>query len=79
MDRYSVPAKGIAEGVEGWVPYKGDLATVVQELTDGLRAAMGYAGARNIAELWEKAEFAVMSTAGLSEAKPHDILLPGEV
>jgi IMP dehydrogenase len=39
---------------------------------------MGYAGARNIAALWEKAEFAVMSSAGIEEAKPHDILLPGE-
>jgi IMP dehydrogenase len=78
MDRYSIPAKGIAEGVEGWVPYKGDLATVIQELADGLRAAMGYAGASNIAELWEKAEFTVMSAAGMEEAKPHDILLPGE-
>ena len=78
MDRYSIPAKGIAEGVEGWVPYKGDLATVIQELADGLRAAMGYAGARNISELWEKAEFTVMSAAGIEEAKPHDILLPGE-
>jgi len=77
MDRYSMPAKGIAEGVEGWVPYKGDLSTVVQELADGLKASMGYAGARSIPELWEKAEFAVMSAAGVEEAKPHDILLPG--
>lgn len=77
MDRYSVPAKGISEGVEGWVPYKGDLSTVVQELVDGLKASMGYAGARNIPELWEKAQFAVMSAAGIEEAKPHDILLPG--
>lgn len=77
MDRYSMPAKGIAEGVEGWVPYKGDLSTVVQELADGLKASMGYAGARSIHELWEKAEFAVMSAAGVEEAKPHDILLPG--
>lgn len=77
MDRYSMPAKGISEGVEGWVPYKGDLGTVVQELVDGLKASMGYAGARNISELWEKARFAVMSAAGVEEAKPHDILLPG--
>jgi len=77
MDRYSMPAKGISEGVEGWVPYKGDLSTVVQELADGLKASMGYAGARSIPELWEKAEFAVMSAAGAEEAKPHDILLPG--
>jgi len=77
MDRYSMPAKGISEGVEGWVPYKGDLGTVVQELVDGLKASMGYAGARDISELWEKAQFAVMSAAGVEEAKPHDILLPG--
>jgi len=77
MDRYSMPSKGISEGVEGWVPYKGDLGTVVQELVDGLKASMGYAGARNISELWEKAQFAVMSAAGVEEAKPHDILLPG--
>ena len=77
MDRYSLPAKGIAEGVEGWVPYKGDLGTVVQELADGLKASMGYAGARNISELQEKAQFAIISAAGIEEAKPHDILLPG--
>jgi IMP dehydrogenase len=51
---------------------------VIQELTDGLRAAMGYAGARNIPNLWEKAEFAMMSASGMEEAKPHDILLPGQ-
>lgn len=77
MDRYSMPSKGISEGVEGWVPYKGDLSAAVQELADGLKASMGYAGARNISELWEKAQFAVMSAAGVEEAKPHDILLPG--
>ncbi len=77
MDRYNMPSKGISEGVEGWVPYKGDLSAAVQELADGLKASMGYAGARNISELWEKAQFAVMSAAGVEEAKPHDILLPG--
>jgi len=77
MDRYSMPSKGISEGVEGWVPYKGDLGTVVQELADGVKASMGYAGAKNVPELWEKAQFAVMSAAGVEEAKPHDILLPG--
>jgi len=39
---------------------------------------MGYAGAGKIPELWEKATFAVMSSAGIEEAKPHDILLPGQ-
>ncbi|MFH0849282.1 MAG: IMP dehydrogenase [archaeon] len=79
MDRYSIPSKGVPEGVEGWVPYKGDLVTVVQEMVDGLRASMGYAGARNVPELWEKAQFAVMTSAGMEEAKPHDVLLPGAV
>ncbi len=77
MDRYSLPSKGIAEGVEGWVPYKGDLATVVQEMAEGLKASMGYAGAKNIPELWQKAKFAMMTSAGTEEAKPHDVMLPG--
>jgi len=78
LDRYSAPSKDIAEGVEGWVPYKGELSTVVRELTAGLRAAMGYAGAKNIRELWEKARFAFVTPSGQAETKPHDILLPSE-
>jgi len=78
IDRYSAPSKEISEGVEGWVPYKGDVGTVVKELTSGLRAAMGYAGARNIKELWEKAKFALITPAGQNETRPHDILLPTE-
>jgi IMP dehydrogenase len=41
MDRYNQPAKGIAEGVEGVVPYRGDVQTVVEEFTSGLQAAFG--------------------------------------
>ncbi|HID60908.1 MAG TPA: IMP dehydrogenase [Hadesarchaea archaeon] len=78
LDRYSQPAKGLAEGVEGWVPYKGEASTVVQELVAGLRASMGYAGAKNIHELWEKARFAMVTAAGAEETRPHDILLPSE-
>ncbi|MEM2289488.1 MAG: IMP dehydrogenase [Candidatus Hadarchaeales archaeon] len=78
LDRYSMPAKGIAEGVEGWVPYKGEVSTLVQELTAGLRAAMGYAGARNIRELWEKAKFQFLTPLGAQETRPHDVLLPSE-
>ena len=79
LDRYSVPSKGIVEGVEGWVPYKGEVSTAVRELVQGLKASMGYAGARNIRELWEKARFALLSPLGAAETKPHDILLPSEV
>jgi IMP dehydrogenase len=78
LDRYSMPAKGIAEGVEGWVPYKGEASAVVQELVAGLRASMGYAGAKNIQELWKKAKFAMVTSAGAEETRPHDILLPSE-
>jgi IMP dehydrogenase len=76
IDRYSTPAKGLPEGVEGWVPYKGEAATVLQELVAGLQAAMGYAGAASIRELWKKATFLMISQYGEEEARPHDILLP---
>lgn len=73
-DRYWVPSKNIEEGVEGWVPYKGSVFDVIGELRDGLKAGMGYVGARNIEELWEKARFAKISMVGLEEIKPHSIL-----
>jgi len=76
IDRYH--SKGIAEGVEGLVPYRGDVATVVAEFVAGLRAAMGYAGARNIDELREKAIIAVLTEAGAREAAPHSIYLPSQ-
>lgn len=58
LDRYSQPAKGIPEGTEIWVPYKGDVSSVVAQLTAGLKAAMGYAGASTIREMWSKARVA---------------------
>ena len=78
LDRYSMPSKGVPEGVEGWVPYKGDASILLDELASGLKASMGYAGARSIEELWRKAKLAALSPSGLEEAKPHDILLPSE-
>jgi len=78
IDRYAVPAKEIAEGVEGWVPYRGDVASVVKELIAGLKAAMGYAGCKSIPELWEKAKLAWLTPTGMEEMKPHSIYLPGE-
>ena len=76
IDRYAATAKGIPEGVEGWVPYLGEVSTLVRELTAGLRAAMGYAGASGIQKLWEKARLAVITPAGAKEMGPHDIFLP---
>src|SRR5881409_1634262 len=78
LDRYGAPSKGLPEGVEGWVPYKGEVNVVIQELTAGLQASMGYAGARKVPELWEKARLAAISQSGSEEARPHDILLPSE-
>lgn len=78
MDRYNQPAKGIAEGVEGVVPYRGDVQVVVEEFVGGLRAAFGYSGAISIPDLWTKARFGAVSAAGVDEMRPHNILLPGE-
>ncbi|HZW56392.1 MAG TPA: IMP dehydrogenase [Nitrososphaerales archaeon] len=78
MDRYNQPSKGIAEGVEGVVPYRGDVQTVVEEFTSGLRASFGYAGALSIKDLWQKARFGSVSAAGVEELRPHNIILPGE-
>jgi IMP dehydrogenase len=64
--------KLVAEGVEGRVPYRGSLAAVASQLTGGLRAAMGYCGARTIAEL-QQARFVQITGAGLNESHPHDI------
>ncbi len=78
MDRYNQPAKGIAEGVEGVVPYRGDVQTVVEEFSSGLRASFGYAGATSISDLWTKAKFGALTAAGIDELRPHSIILPGE-
>jgi IMP dehydrogenase len=70
--------KLVPEGVEGQVPYKGPAANVLHQLAGGLRAAMGYVGARNISELQEKAEFIRVSGAGLRESHVHDVTITRE-
>ncbi len=76
LDRYSQPSKDITEGVEGYVPFRGTVADVLHEFIGGLKAAMGYVGARTIKEMWEKAKFIGISQAGTKETHPHDIFLP---
>lgn len=68
----------VPEGVEGQVPYRGPLAAVAHQLVGGLRAAMGYVGARTIPELKERGEFVRITSAGLKESHPHDIQLAVE-
>jgi IMP dehydrogenase len=70
--------KLVPEGVEGQVPYKGPAANVLHQLVGGLRAAMGYVGAKNIGELQEKAEFIRVSGAGLRESHVHDVTITRE-
>jgi IMP dehydrogenase len=79
-DRYfqSEAKKLVPEGVEGRVAYKGNLEDTVFQLVGGLRAGMGYAGARTIDELREKARFTRITSAGLKESHPHDIHITKE-
>ena len=70
--------KLVPEGVEGQVPYKGAASTVLHQLAGGLRAAMGYVGAKTLDELHAKAQFVRISGAGLRESHVHDVLITRE-
>jgi IMP dehydrogenase len=70
--------KLVPEGVEGQVPFKGPIATVLHQLAGGLRAAMGYVGARNLKEFREKAEFVRISGSALRESHVHDVTITRE-
>jgi IMP dehydrogenase len=70
--------KLVPEGIEGRVPYRGPLSSVVYQLIGGVRSGMGYVGAKDIPTLWETAEFIRVSSAGLVESHPHDIEITKE-
>jgi IMP dehydrogenase len=70
--------KLVPEGVEGRVPFRGPLAAVAHQLVGGLRAAMGYCGARTIADMQEHAKLVRITAAGLRESHPHDIQMTVE-
>lgn len=70
--------KLVPEGVEGQVPYKGAAATVLHQLAGGLRAAMGYVGAKDIDDFHKKAKFLRISSAGLRESHVHDVTITRE-
>ena len=67
--------KLVPEGIEGQVPYKGAVANVLHQLAGGLRAAMGYVGAKDIDEFHNKAQFVRISSAGLRESHVHDVVI----
>lgn len=65
--------KLVPEGIEGVVPYVGELETVMHQYVGGLRIGMGYVGAANISELREKADFHRITAAGVKESHPHGV------
>jgi IMP dehydrogenase len=68
----------VPEGIEGRVAYKGSLSTMVFQLVGGVRAAMGYCGAPDIATLKRDAQFVQITAAGLRESHPHDVIVTKE-
>jgi len=70
--------KLVPEGIEGQVPYKGPVSGVLHQLAGGLKAAMGYVGAKTIPDLQERAQFVRISSAGLRESHAHDVTITRE-
>ena len=71
-------SKLVPEGIEGRVPYKGTLSGVVYQLIGGLRAGMGYCGAKSIEVLRDKSNFIRITQAGIRESHPHDVIITKE-
>jgi IMP dehydrogenase len=78
MDLLDLERKLVPEGIEGRVPYRGPLSTMIHQLIGGLRAGMGYVGARNLEELYRKARFVRMTPQGLRESHVHDVIITRE-
>ncbi len=70
--------KLVAEGIEGMVPYKGPLSDTVFQMIGGLRAGMGYVGARTIEALRREAQFVRITSSGLLESHPHTVMITKE-
>jgi IMP dehydrogenase len=70
--------KLVPEGIEGRVPFKGPVSNILHQLVGGLRAAMGYVGARDLGEMRTKAKFVKISAAGLRESHVHDVAITRE-
>jgi len=70
--------KLVPEGIEGRVSYKGPFSACVYQLLGGVRSGMGYCGVKNIKELQGKTKFVQITSAGLRESHPHDIIITKE-
>ena len=78
QDQISQETKLVPEGIEGRVPYKGSVASIIQMMVGGLKAGMGYAGCGTIEELKEKAKFIQITAAGMTESHVHDVIITKE-
>ena len=78
QDSYDDLEKFVPEGIEGRVPYKGPLSTIVHQLLGGLRSSMGYLGCREITEMHKKASFVKVTAAGMRESHVHDVSITKE-
>lgn len=81
-DRYfqegTAADKLVPEGIEGMVPYRGDIADIIHQFIGGLRSSMGYLGSKDIETFQEKAEFVEITSAGLKESHVHDVTITNE-
>jgi len=82
-DRYFQEAEAnadklVPEGIEGRVPFKGSVLSVIHQLLGGVRSSMGYLGCSSIAEVHVKAEFVEISSAGIRESHVHDVQITKE-
>ena len=68
----------VPQGIEGMVPYAGPVRRIMTQFCGGLRASLGYCGARNVQELQKTAKFYRVTAAGQREARPHDITITKE-
>ncbi len=66
------------EGIEGRVPYKGTMITILHQLMGGVRASMGYTGCATIEEMRTRPEFIRVTNAGVSESHVHDVSITKE-
>jgi IMP dehydrogenase len=63
----------VAEGIEAFVPYRGNSHEIIAQLAGGIRSGLSYCGARTLAELRQNASFVRLTQAALSESYPHDV------
>jgi IMP dehydrogenase len=81
-DRYgqggTADEKLVPEGIEGRVPHRGSLSSIIAQLVGGLRAGMGYTGSRNISDLRKKSRFVQITGQGLRESHVHDVFVTEE-